>query len=84
MKEKSYMSKELIKEKIKFYTETIKIFWTLFIVLTGGLATLIFNLDNILKFGLFTLGLLFEYVVIMIIKDYNQKILKLLDEWENN
>lgn len=84
MKEKSYMSKELIKEKIKFYTETIKIFWTLFIVLTGGLATLIFNLDNILKFGLFTLGLLFEYVVIMIIKDYNQKILKLLNDWEND
>ena len=78
------MNEELIKEKTKFYTETIKIFWTLFIVLTGGLATLIFNLDNILKFGLFTLGLLFEYVVIMIIKDYNQKILKLLDEWENN
>ena len=84
MKEKNYMNEELIKEKTKFYTETIKIFWTLFIVLTGGLATLIFNLDNILKFGLFTLGLLFEYVVIMIIKDYNQKILKLLDEWENN
>jgi len=78
------MNEGLIKEKIKFYTETIKIFWTLFIVLTGGLVTLIFNLDNIFKFGLFTLGILFEYIVIMIIKDYNQKILKLLNEWENN
>jgi len=82
------MDKDFLKEKINYYIEMLKIFWTIFVILTGGIVTLIFNIhlkinfEEVIKIGFITVGIFFEYVVIMIIKDFNNKVFDLIDKLE--
>jgi len=61
------MDKEAIKEKLIYYNSFKNNLWTAFIVLTGGLATLYANLNNIYKVRLFCIGLLAAIIVIFVI-----------------
>ena len=77
------MDRDIIKEEIKYYTETVKVFWTIFIVLTGGLATILINPTNVSKIALFVVGAFFEVLIINVIKDFNKQIQCLLKKMED-
>ncbi|MEI8389617.1 MAG: hypothetical protein WCG23_06990 [bacterium] len=72
------MNNESIKEEIKFLTETVKMFWAVSIGLSGGVATLFTNLNNINKYILLIFGLIFLINAIMIINDLNKQIYRLI------
>jgi len=72
------MNSEVIKEEIKFLTETVKIFWAVSIGLSGGIATLFANPNNINKYILLIFGLFFLISAIMIINDLNKQIYGLI------
>jgi purine-cytosine permease-like protein len=76
------MEKEAIQERIRFSTEIVKVLWTIVIVLTGGLASLLINFNNPFKIGLFFVGLFLEPLVILLIKDFNTQIYCLLTKLE--
>ena len=82
------MDKDFLKEKINYYIEMLKIFWAIFVVLTGGIVTLSLNIKfeiniiEFLKIGFIIVGIFFEYIVIMVIKDFNNKVFDLLDKLE--
>jgi len=82
------MDKDFLKENINYYIEMLKIFWAIFVVLTGGIVTLALNIKfeiniiEFLKIGFIIVGIFFEYIVIMVIKDFNNKVFDLLDKLE--
>lgn len=82
------MDKDYLKEQINYYIEMLKIFWAILVVLTGGIFTIVLNLhlvlnfENIVKFGVIVLGVFFDCVVIMMIKDFNKQIFGLLVKLE--
>ena len=84
------MDKDFLKEKINYYIEMLKIFWAIFVVLTGGIVTLSLNIKfeiniiEFLKIGFIIVGIFFEYIVIMVIKDFNNKVFGLLNKLEKN
>lgn len=78
------MNEKLIFEKIKYYTEIVKVFFTIALVLAGGIVTVLFNLDSFLKLLIFLIGLFFEIIVIIIIKDLNRQISYLFKKMEKN
>ena len=71
------------KEKIKYYTEMVKIFWTILIVLVGGLATLFIHLDSLQKYLLFSFGIFLSCIIVTSIYKFNQQIHILLNNLEN-
>ena len=83
-----FMQNELTKEKINYYVEMLKIFWAIFIILTGSILTMILsinlkiNFEEGLKMSFIILGISFDYVVIMLIKDFNKNIFCLLNNLE--
>ena len=78
------MNEKLIFEKIKYYTEIVKVFFTIAIVVAGGIATILFNLDSLLKLIVLLIGLFFEIIVIIIIKDLTLQIAYLFQKMEKN
>jgi hypothetical protein len=61
----------------------LKIFWAIFVVLSGGVATLLISLNSLQKIGLLILGVFFGYIVIMIVRDYHRQINCLLKDLES-
>ncbi len=51
------MDKEAIKERVKFYTELLKLLWIFAIALGGGEVGLLINLNSSIKALLFFGGL---------------------------
>jgi len=84
------MDKDFLKENINYYIEMLKIFSAIFVVLTGGIVTLSLNIKfeiniiEFLKIGFIIVGIFFEYIVIMVIKDFNNKVFGLLNKLEKN
>lgn len=78
------MNEKLIFEKIKYYTEIVKVFFTIALVVAGGITTMFFNLDSFLKLIILLTGFFFELIVIMIIKDLNRQISGLFQKMEKN
>jgi len=76
------MNEKYLTELIKFKTETVKVYWGLFAILTGGLSALFVQLDSYFKFALFVTGLFAEYIVIILIRDSNQEINNLIKQLE--
>ncbi|NPA41670.1 MAG: hypothetical protein GXO18_05280 [Aquificae bacterium] len=78
------MDKEAVKERIKFYTELLKLLWVLLIALGGGLSSLFLRgvegfkelLLILVGFILFVLVLLGIVIVVKSI----QKLLKSMEE----
>ena len=79
------MDKDLIKEKIENFKDLRRIFWTVIIVLGGGMAGIIFNIHNItslnilslIKLTIFLLGLFFFVIFINCMINSNKEIGKL-------
>ena len=78
------MNEKLIFEKIKYYTEIVKVFFTIAIVVAGGIVTILFNFDSFLKLIVLLIGLFFEIIVIIIVKDLNLQISGLFQKMEKN
>ncbi len=76
------MNEKYLTELIKFKTETVKVFWGLFAILTGGLAAIFTQIDSIPKIILFFGGLLCEYIVIILINSTNKEINSLIKKLE--
>jgi len=51
------MDREAIKERVRFYTEYLKILWFLIAGVSGGLVSLFFALDTAEKVIVFIVGL---------------------------
>jgi hypothetical protein len=73
------MELEYLKQKITNLIENKKILWTAIIVLTGGIASLIINLDSLIKIILVLIGFIGDYVLINSVIQINQQIDKLLN-----
>ncbi len=73
-----------IQKKIKNHIEIRKPLWTILIVLTGSLATLVFNLDSILKYILFGVGISLDVFIFNSICEHNRIIEKLIKQLEDN
>lgn len=74
----------LIKEKIKFYTEMLKVHWAIVVILAGSLANLFFSLNNIFKIIIFTIGLILLISVILVINEFNTRIFNLFEKMEGH
>jgi len=74
------MNEKSIIEEIRFLTEIVKIFWAISIGLSGGIATLLINLDNTNKYILLILGLFFLINTIMLLRNLNKQIYKLIKQ----
>lgn len=72
------MNDKSIAEEIRFLTETVKMFWAVAITLSGGIATLFVNPNNINKYILIIGGLFFLIGTIMTINDLNKQIYELI------
>ncbi len=59
------MNKVVAKEKLEYYKGFKNNLWTLFIVLSGGNAGLILNLDNLVKKFLLSFGVSLDVAVII-------------------
>jgi hypothetical protein len=70
------MDKELkqIEEKISNYKDIRKNLWATFILLTGGIATLLIDINSFIKIILLLVGVLFESSLIFSISIFNEKI----------
>ena len=80
------MDKDLIKEKIENFKDLRRIFWTVIIVLGGGMAGVIFSIHNItnlnilglIKLIIFSVGAFFFILFISFMSNCNKEIGKLL------
>ncbi|WP_164930901.1 hypothetical protein [Aquifex aeolicus] len=75
---------EYVKEKIKFLTELLKLFWITIIAIGGGTISLLLNLDNKIKVFLLFVGAFTEIILISLtlrllikIEDYIELLSKL-------
>ncbi len=78
------MDKEVIKERVKFYTELLKLLWVLLIALGGGLSGLFLRGVNEGKDILITMVGVILFImavigVVKIIKDIHRLLKKLED-----
>lgn len=74
------MNEKQIYKKIENYIEIRKSLWTASIVLTGGIITVLFNLNpiSLLKIVLLTIGIGLDAIFISSIIEINQDIYKLI------
>ena len=72
------MNEKQIIKKIENYIELRRILWTTAIVLTGGIITILLNLDSLLKVGLVIFGIGMDIIFISSIIEINQDIHKLI------
>ena len=56
--------REAIKERVRLYTELLKVLIVLSATLLGGMVGLLFKLDNSLSIFLLFLGAILEFVII--------------------
>jgi len=79
---------EATKEKLKFYTEYLKLLWILEVAIGGGLISLLFSLDSAMKVLIFTGGIfVFFSILIAIIRltlAIKMLLIKLEEEEERN
>ena len=76
------MNEKFLTEKIKFYTEIVKVLWAVIIVLTGGLSTIFINMDNPQKIILFVFGLCLECIFIILLIEANKEVNCMINKLE--
>jgi hypothetical protein len=74
------MTDDQIKERIKYYTEWIRLLWITLIGLSGGISGLILTLDSPIRVGLLTFALVFGIGVIVIVFLLHRAILRLIGQ----
>lgn len=72
------MNEKQINKNIENYIEIRKSLWTTAIVLTGGIITILLNLDSLLKLGLVIAGVGLDIIFIRLIIETNKDIHKLI------
>jgi len=63
-----------IEKRIEGHIESRKTYWNGFFILTAGLSTLIFNLDNQIKLILLIFGIIIWLFLIIIIYNINSEL----------
>ncbi|MDD3012647.1 MAG: hypothetical protein PHC34_02965 [Candidatus Gastranaerophilales bacterium] len=69
-----------LKEKLNNLIEVRKSYWTAFIALTAGIATLLLSVDSIVKIILITVGFIFWVFIFFAIGKCNIEINKYLNQ----
>jgi hypothetical protein len=72
------MNEKQTSKKIENYIELRKNLWATAIVLTGGIITILLNLDSLLKLGLVIVGVGVDIIFINLIIEINKDINKLI------
>lgn len=73
---------ELIKQKIISNIEQRKTFWTIELVIGGGVAAILTNMDSFIKFILFLIGVFLLWFFAIAIKDVNEDLRNLFKKME--
>lgn len=76
------MTKEAIKLKIENHKDIRRNVWTAIIVLTGGLAMLVLNLDSMTKLVVFIMGIILNYMFFKAIVYNNSQVEALIKSIE--
>ena len=74
------MPDEQIKERVKYYTEWIRLFWITLIGLSGGISGLILTLDSPLRAGLLAFALALGFGVFVMVFLLHRAILRLITQ----
>jgi hypothetical protein len=74
------MTDDQIRERIKYYTEWIRLLWITLIGLSGGISGLILTLDSSIRAGLLTLALVLGIGVIVMVFLLHRAILRLIGQ----
>ena len=74
------MTDDQIKERVKYYTEWIRLLWITLIGLSGGISGLILTLDSPIRAGLLTFALALGIGVIVIVFLLHRAILRLIGQ----
>ncbi|OIP40746.1 hypothetical protein AUJ95_04180 [Candidatus Desantisbacteria bacterium CG2_30_40_21] len=74
---------EYLKERIKYLTELLKVFWTGFLLTVGGISSLLLQIDSPIKVILILSGLIpvISFITILIVLGY--KIDQLINQLKN-
>jgi hypothetical protein len=65
---------DALKEKIRYFTEWLRLLWAGMFLLGAGLVSLLWALDSTLKILLFVLGLVLQVVFAVLIGMIHQRI----------
>ena len=74
------MNEEKIKQQLLSYIDARRNFWAAFIVLTGGIASLILNIDSQIKVFMAIIGLGFDLILFYLVIELTSKINDLLEQ----
>ena len=74
------MTDDQIKERVKYYTEWLRLLWIALIGLSGGISGLILTLDSPIRAGLLTFALALVIGVIVIVFLLHRAILRLIGQ----
>ena len=75
---------DALKERIRYYTEWIRLLWVGMFVVGGGVVSLLLALDSILKTFLFVLGMVLQVVFVLAIGIIHSKVTELIGRLEKS
>lgn len=75
---------DALKERIRYYTEWIRLFWVGMFVVGGGALSLLLTLDSLLKTFLFVLGMVLQVVFVLAIGIIHGKVIELIGRLEKS
>ena len=75
---------DALKERIRYYTEWIRLLWAGMFLLGAGVISLLLALDSKLKILLFTLGMILQVVFAVIIGNIHRKVIALIKSLEGS
>ena len=78
------MPDDQIKERVKYYTEWIRLFWITLIGLSGGISGLILTLDSPLRAGLLAFALALGFGVFIMVFLLHRAILRLIRQLQGD
>jgi hypothetical protein len=68
------MENKEIEKRIDGFVDMRKTLWNAFFLLTAGLSSLILNLNNNIKLGLFIVGFIIWFIIIITISKINSEL----------
>lgn len=74
------MNDDQIKERIKYYTEWIRLLWITLIGLSGGISSLVLTLDSSVRIILLVFALVLAIGVVVMVFRLHRAILLLLGQ----
>ena len=74
------MTDDQIKERIKYYTEWLRLLWITLIGLSGGISSLVLTLDSSVRVVLLAFALALEIGVVVMVFRLHRAILRLIGQ----